>query len=143
LEKTIRTTPARAFAAWTEAEQLRKWSAPEGMTLGEGELDLRVGGRFSIVMKEPNGTRHTAFGVYREITPPTRLVYTHAWLDNDGHGPGSSPETIVTVEFKAEGDRTRVVLTQTGFGNEASREGHRAGWSSVLDRLQKMLEAKS
>jgi uncharacterized protein YndB with AHSA1/START domain len=134
LERVIRADRERTFAAWTRPEILRQWSAPAGMTIEDGgELDLRVGGRWRVVMVEPNGTRHEAFGTYREITPPARLVYTHAWRD----GSGSSPETILTVAFEEVAGGTRVVLTQEGFGSRESRDGHVEGWSSTLDQLEK------
>jgi uncharacterized protein YndB with AHSA1/START domain len=134
LERLIRTDRERAFAAWTRPELLREWSAPEGMTIDEGELDLRVGGRWRVVMVEPSGARHEAFGTYREVTPPERLVYTHAWRQGDG----SSPETTLVVEFREVAGGTRVVLTQEGFASPQSRDGHREGWSSSLNRLEAM-----
>jgi uncharacterized protein YndB with AHSA1/START domain len=134
LERVIRGTPARAFEAWTTPEQLRVWSAPKGLTISEGELDLRVGGSWRVVMLEPDGTRHEAFGTYREVTPAERLVYTHAWL-RDGR---ATPETLVTVEFLGSPEGTRVVLTQEGFGSPESRNGHVIGWSSALDGLEAM-----
>ncbi len=136
LERRIGAPPARVFAAWTEPEQLRRWSAPAGMTLGEGELDLRVGGRWSIEMIDPTGGRHVAFGKYLEVSPPRRVVYTHAWRLEDGD---SSPETVVTVEFLAEGSGTRLLFTQTGFESEPSRDGHLGGWTSCLDQLEALL----
>jgi uncharacterized protein YndB with AHSA1/START domain len=134
LERVIRADRERAFAAWTRPELLREWSAPEGMTIEEGELDLRVGGRWRVVMTEPNGKRHEAFGTYREVTPPERLVYTHAWRQ----GNGSSPETTLVVEFHEVAGGTRVVLTQEGFASPESRDGHGEGWSSSLNRLEAM-----
>lgn len=139
IERVIRADRKRVFAAWTEPEQLKRWSAPEGLTMSEGEGEVRAGGRWRAVMVEPNGTRHEAFGTYREVTPPERLVFTHAWrLAGDG-GPASSPETVVTVEFKAEAGATRIVFTQVGFANAPIRDGHRAGWTSALDLLAAML----
>ena len=138
LERVIPADRERVFAAWTRAELLREWSAPEGMTIPEGTLDLRVGGRWSVVMVEPNGTRHEAFGTYREITPPKRLVYTHAWKQ----GSGSSPETVLTVELHEVAGGTRVVLTQEGFASPQSRDGHGEGWSSSLDQLKEMFSRK-
>jgi uncharacterized protein YndB with AHSA1/START domain len=135
LERVIRADRERAFAAWTKPEILRQWSAPAGMTLEDGgELDLRVGGRWRVVMVEPGGTRHAAFGIYREITPPKRLVYTHQWRE----GGGSSPETTLTVEFLEVAGGTRVVLTQEGFASPQSRDGHVEGWSSSLDQLERL-----
>jgi uncharacterized protein YndB with AHSA1/START domain len=135
LERVIRADRERTFAAWTRPELLRQWSAPEGMTVeNDGELDLRVGGRWHVAMVDPNGTRHEAFGTYREITPPKRLVYTHQWKQ----GSGSSPETILTVEFLEVPGGTRVVLTQEGFDSPQSRDGHAQGWSSALDQLERL-----
>jgi uncharacterized protein YndB with AHSA1/START domain len=135
LERVIRADRERVFAAWTRPEQLRAWSAPEGMTIEDGgELDLRVGGRWRAVMLEPDGTRHAAFGTYREITPPKRLVLTHAWQ----HEHGMTPETTLTVEFHEVPGGTRVVLTQEGFASPESRDGHVGGWSSALDNLEQL-----
>ena len=135
LERVIRADRERVFAAWTRPELLRQWSAPEGMTIENGgALDLRVGGSWRVAMLEPNGTRHEAFGTYREITPPERLVYTHQWRQ----GRGSSPETTLTVEFLKVDDGTRVVLTQEGFSSPQSRDGHVEGWSSSLAQLERL-----
>ena len=139
LERVIRAPRERVFQAWTRAEDLERWSAPEGITIDSGKLDLRVGGEWGVVMREADGTRHEAFGAYVEVTPPSKLVYTHAWRTAAG---GSSPETTVTVEFLAEGAAaTRVVLTQTGFTAKPSLDGHVHGWSSTLDRLDSMFAA--
>ena len=136
LERVIRADRERTFAAWTRPELMRQWAAPEGMTVEEGgELDLRVGGRWRVVMVELSGARHEAFGTYREITPPRRLVYTHAWRQ----GNGISPETTLTVEFLEVPGGTRVVLTQEGFGSPQSRDGHVEGWSRSLDQLETLL----
>ena len=139
LEKVVKATPERAFRAWTTPELLRQWSAPERMTIEGGDVDLRVGGKWSVTMVEPNGLKRRAFGVYKEIAPPKRLVYTHAWRETEA-GKGNSPETMVTVEFLPEGDRTRVVLTQVGFESAPAREGHKGGWSESMDRLAKLAE---
>jgi hypothetical protein len=137
LERRIPAARDRVFAAWTQPELLRRWSAPEGLTIEDGATDLRVGGGWRVVMAEPDGTRHEAFGTYREIAAPERLAYTHAWKGADG----SSPETVLTVELKPEGDGTRLVLTQAGFPSPESRDGHREGWSSALDNLQTLFPA--
>jgi uncharacterized protein len=137
LERKIPAARDRVFAAWTQPELLRRWSAPEGLTIEDGATDLRVGGGWRVVMAEPDGTRHEAFGTYREIAPPERLAYTHAWRG----GEGSSPETVLTIELTPEADGTRLVLTQAGFPSPESRDGHREGWSSALDNLQTLFPA--
>ena len=63
------------FAAWTDPEQMRAWLCPSGATIPFIEVDLRVGGAFRIDMQSEHGT-HSHTGKYREITPPTKLVFT-------------------------------------------------------------------
>ncbi len=138
LERRIAAPPERLFAAWTEPALLRRWSAPEGLTIVDGATDLRVGGHWRVVMAAPDGTRLEAFGTYREIAPPDRLVYTHAWRESEG----SSPETVITVELRPDGpDATRLRFTQAGFASVPGRDGHAAGWASALDQLQTILES--
>ncbi len=75
-------------------------------------------------------------GVYREVQPPQRLVFTHCWLDDDGN---LGKETLVTISFKACGDKTELTLRQTGFKSCESRDGHAVGWNSTLDRFEEYL----
>jgi uncharacterized protein YndB with AHSA1/START domain len=135
LERRILAPRERVFDAWTRPELLKHWSAPEGLTVEEGEQDVRAGGSWRVVMVEPDGARHEAFGTYTEVSPPDRLVYTHAWK----HEGASTAETVLTLEFfdDGDGDATRLVLTQTGFTSTGSRDGHGEGWSSSLNQLER------
>lgn len=133
MERKILAERERVFDAWTRPELVKHWSAPEGLTVEEGEQDVRPGGSWRVVMSEPGGNRHEAFGRYIEISPPERIVYTHAWK-RDG---GSTPETTLTLEFHEDGDATRLVLTQEGFDSAASRDSHNEGWCSSLNELER------
>jgi uncharacterized protein YndB with AHSA1/START domain len=89
-------------------------------------------------MRAPDGTEHRLTGVYREIVPPERLVFSHAWIE-DGR-PGI--ETLVTVTLEDRGGgRTFLTLVQSGFETAASRDGHAGGWGETLDRLTDHLAA--
>lgn len=140
VERVVRASRERVYAAWTTPEIIRQWSAPRGMGIEDGEMDVSPGGRWRVVMLDPDGTRHEAFGVYRQVIPPEKLVYTHQW-HHDG-GP-ATPETTVTIEFVEEGTATRVVLTQEGFGSAASRDGHAEGWGSTMDRLVELFQPEA
>ena len=133
LTRVIKATPAAVFAAWTEPEQLRKWSCPEGMELPDVQVDLRVGGNFLLDMLGADDVHHTAFGQYREIDPPHRLVYTWDWKQ-EGDAMG---ETIITVEFEPHGEHTRVVMTHEKRPRIELRDANDQGWTSCLDRLGK------
>ena len=83
-------------------------------------------------MRSPEGTEFWKVGVYREIVPPERLVFTFAWLDADGR-PGH--EMLVTVTLAEEGAKTRMTLRQGPFETRAKRDDHRQGWTSTFERL--------
>jgi uncharacterized protein YndB with AHSA1/START domain len=123
------------FAALTEPDQLRRWSAPEGFDVGAAEVDLRVGGAYRIRMNAPDGSIHTAYGTYREITRPERLVYSWQWEDSPDSAIG---ETLVTIELREADGGTELTLTHTGFPSEDTRSSHDEGWTSCFNRLQAM-----
>ena len=124
------------FRMWTEPEHLAHWSGPRGFTTPHHETDLRPGGAYRACLRAPDGSEHWVQGVYREIAPPERLVFTHAWEDGTGR-PG--PQTLVTVTFAERAGQTEMTLHQALFESEASRDGHRGGWSSSFERLAEHL----
>jgi uncharacterized protein YndB with AHSA1/START domain len=122
------------FRAWTEVEQLKKWFCPHAHWGLEVEADPCVGGSFRIIMKDRDSNQdHIVRGVYREVRPPERLVFTWQWEDRPGF-----PETIVTIDFRDLGERTEVVLTHVQLPTAESRERHTHGWNGCLDRLAKL-----
>lgn len=131
--RVIPAEPQAVFRAWTEPEQLKRWSSPDGVTVADVQVDLKVGGRYRIRMKTAEGKTHTAIGEYREIEPPHRLVYSWDWEEE------SIGETLVTVEFRDQGGSTEVVLTHERFPNAEAKSGHEDGWTSCLDRLERLL----
>jgi uncharacterized protein YndB with AHSA1/START domain len=126
----------QVFAAWTRREHLMHWCAPDGFEITLCEGDPRIGGAWRSSMRSPDGMDHRVRGVYREIVPNRRLVFTHAWDGEDGR-PGH--ETVVTVTFEDERGKTRMTFRQTGFKSAASRDGHRGGWSESFERLAEAL----
>jgi uncharacterized protein YndB with AHSA1/START domain len=81
-----------------------------------------------------------AGGVYREIVEPERLVFTHAWEDEEGK-PGH--QTLVTVTFAEQDGKTRLAFHQAVFESVADRDSHREGWTECLDRLEGYLGERS
>lgn len=135
ISRVFRRDRDTVFRAWTEPEQLRRWSCPPAATITEAQVDLVVGGRFRFVMESPDGARYTAFGTYREIVPPERLVYTWDWEEPDQ----AMGDTLVTVEFRDVDGATEIVLTHEGFPTEDSATGHAEGWGLCLDQLATLL----
>ncbi len=135
LERAYDASPDRVFAAWTNPEVLRRWWAiSDSFAASEVEVDLRVGGRYRLAMRDADsGEGHVVFGEYREVDPPDRLVYTWAW---EGTGPYAGHESVVSVRFQPEGDGTRVVLEHSGLLDDDSRASHTHGWTGVLEMLE-------
>jgi uncharacterized protein YndB with AHSA1/START domain len=94
------------------------------------ELDVRVGGRFRIVFGGPDGKMHECAGVYKEVVPNRKLVFTWHW-------PNSTPErvSVVTIVFKDLNGKTELVFTHEQLFDEKARDDHKRGWSASLDKL--------
>ena len=121
------------FQAWTEEKHMRNWYGPKHFTNPVCEMDVRVGGKWRIVMRGPDGDLHPAKGVYREIVEPERLVMTidHSELPYEWHdmvNPGRNKEAgkpalqaLVTVFFEDQGGKTKLTI-QIRFDSAAVRD---------------------
>ncbi len=133
LRRTYPASRERIFRAWTTPEELTRWHAPAPLSTPSAEVDLRVGGKYRIAMRDPSGAEYHAVGVYREIDRPRKLVFTWGWEERD-IGP-----TLVTIELFEKGEGTELVLTHEKFPNEQERDQHQHGWNGVLDKLAQFI----
>jgi uncharacterized protein YndB with AHSA1/START domain len=127
IERVVSASPERVFAAWTDAEELAAWWWPQlaGTTY---DVDARPGGRFRI---HGPGIGATVSGVYTEVDPPRRLVFTWVWQDDDE--PESVEDTVV-VTFEPDDTGTRVTVAHTSSAH-VPEGGAEQGWNDVMDRL--------
>lgn len=133
--RVIRADAEALFRAWTDPQVLMHWwrQAGEGWAFAGAAIDLRVGGCYRLAMTDPEGRTHAAVGVYREVEPPARLVFTWDW-ENAARSVG---ETLVTIEFKDAGeDRTEVIVTHERFADAARVGRHEQGWTELLRLLE-------
>jgi uncharacterized protein YndB with AHSA1/START domain len=135
IKRRLKAPPAKVFAAWTDPEKVKGWMGPGEMKAQHVESDLRAGGRYRWVMKSPAGEDHDVSGVYREVIPNEKLVFTWAWK--------STPEreSLVTVLLKPDGDGTLLTLTHEQFFDEEARDRHQGGWNGALDKMEKFVAA--
>ncbi len=144
VKRMLNATPERAFQAWTSAEHIQQWMRTEpGMVVPLANVDLRVGGRFRIQMKMPDGEFFTAVGVFKEVKAPERLVYTWDW-EKDGSGAEfdevEGKPSLVTVEFLKRGEGTELVLTHSRFATVGSRDSHARGWGKLAESFARLVE---
>ena len=142
--RLLNATPERAFQAWTSAEHIQQWMRPEpGMVIPLASMDLRVGGKYRIQMKMPDGELFTAVGVFKEVKPPERLVYTWDW-EKDGSGAEfgevEGKPSLITVEFLKRGKQTEFVLTHSRFASVESRDNHARGWGNGVESFARFVE---
>ncbi|HEY8587256.1 MAG TPA: SRPBCC domain-containing protein [Rhodanobacter sp.] len=128
LNKRCNAPVGRVYAAWSTADQVRRWFAPGDMSVPESEVDFRVGGNYRIVMQEPDGQRHIVGGVYREIVENERIAFSWSW-------EGSEVTTEVQVHFKAAGEQTDLTLIHREFATSEARDHHQQGWEGCLANL--------
>lgn len=133
MTRLIRAERQAVWDAWTMPEHMKKWACPAPDGVDHVIVDFRVGGSFVLAM-EVDGKRHTAVGTYREIEAPRRLVYTWDWEEEENR----MGETVVTVEFRARGEETEVVLVHEGFPAAEARDGHEQGWALCLDHFERL-----
>jgi uncharacterized protein YndB with AHSA1/START domain len=134
--RTIRAPPEKVFAAWTEPETLKKWMSPtKEMEVAVAETDLRVGGSYRIVMRDPDGKEHRVGGIYKVIEKFKKIAFTWGW---DG-----SPDaaTLVTVELRKNGAGTELTLTHSKFADDRTRDMHNQGWVGCIGRLEVLFAA--
>ena len=144
LRRLLKAPQERVFKAWTSPEHIQNWMRPEpGMVVPSVRMDLRVGGKFRIQMKNPDGEYFTAIGEFCEVKVPNRLVYTWDWEKDGGgteFGEVEGKTSLITVEFLKRGEQTEFVMTHTRFATVQSRDAHAEGWTRALESFATFLE---
>jgi uncharacterized protein YndB with AHSA1/START domain len=136
-ERVFDAPRERVFATYTDPALIPQWWGPRRMTTTVDQMDLRPGGSWRFVMREPDGREIGFKGIYREVTPPERIVQTFEWEGVPGH------VIIETVTFEELGDRTKVTTTSL-FHTTEERDGMIAsgmegGLTESHERLAELL----
>jgi len=121
------------FRAWTDPELMAQWFAPEPLTVPKAEIDLRVGGRYTLVMRDPDGNEFTGSGEYLEVVAPGYLVYSDSldempgeWVDMVNEARGEAKGTpvadgVATLTFEEFEGETTLVFTEE-WDSKATRD---------------------
>ena len=125
----------QVWKIWTEVRHLHRWWGPAGFTTTTHEFAFVPGGVWRSVMHGPDGTDYPTRIVFREIEPPSRIVYENGW-----DFAGAPLDFTVVVSFVPDGAKTRFSLHMTFRDAEALRTaveqyGVMHGGTQTLDRL--------
>jgi uncharacterized protein YndB with AHSA1/START domain len=129
ITRRIKAAPAKVFDALTKPEELALWFGMGEPKDKEIHIDPRVGGAYHFGFPGQNGDRNDVMGVFKEVSPVDRLVFSWHWK--------STPEreSQVTVELAPDGEGTLLTLLHEHFYDEAARDNHQMGWTYGLDQL--------
>jgi uncharacterized protein YndB with AHSA1/START domain len=115
-ERTFEAPRERVFAAYTDPQLIPRWWGPRRMVTTVEEMDVRAGGKWRFLARDPDGREQRFCGVYREVKPPERIVQTFEWEGMPGH------VIVETASFEDLRGRTRVRTTSL-FHSTAERDG--------------------
>lgn len=133
IRRTIPASPEAVYAAWLDPATIRRFMAGGAdQTVTEARTDPRVGGDFRIVMTSDKDIVHE--GVYKDLIPHSLIRFTWA-------SPYSLADSEVTIRLAPVAEGTEITLTQVKFLSEGARDGHKGGWTRILERLATMIEA--
>ncbi len=131
IKRRLNAPPAKVYAAWTDPQMIARWFGPAGVESVRPRPTCASAAATTSSCMSP-GDRHDVMGVYREVVPNEKLVFTWAWK--------STPEreSLVTVTFKPDGAGTLLTLLHEQFFDADARDRHQHGWTGAIDKLEKL-----
>jgi uncharacterized protein YndB with AHSA1/START domain len=136
------------WKAWTDPEVIKKWWGPNGVTIPECEIDLKVGGKIYIVMQAGEamgpykGTKWPMLGTFTLVEPNSKLCYSaKAWTEGQDETTGIDQVTELTLS--EENGKTKLYLKATinkiGSAATMAVQGMQAGFTQQLEKLDNFL----
>jgi uncharacterized protein YndB with AHSA1/START domain len=136
ITRSFNAPRALVWRFWTEPEQIATWFGPIGfhVPLETVEIDLRVGGAWSLAMADENG-RYPIRGVITELVEEELLVVR---LDADAEDAAIENVTL-RVQFHDHGEKTRITLHQGPFATDQLRDQTSEGWELSFTKMDDIL----
>ena len=137
----------KVWNAWTKPENLMRWWGPAGYTSPFWTMNFTTGGKYHACMRKPDGTDIWSTGIFTEIIPQKKIVFTDSFADSNGRVvdpsyydmPAMQPELLVTVEFEDVSGKTGITLQHAGLPASIADDCIK-GWQSSLDKLERKLK---
>jgi uncharacterized protein YndB with AHSA1/START domain len=132
----------KAFRAWTDPKLFPEWFAPKPWTVSKAELDVRAGGTCFVVMNGPEGQEMPCPGVYLEVIPNKKIVFTDAFTT--AWQPSTNPFMVATLTFENENGKTKYTARVRHWTKEACEQhkqmGFLEGWAICADQLEALMK---
>lgn len=141
LSRVFDAPPGLVWKAWTEPKHLMQWFVPKPWSLVECDVDLRAGGVFRTVMRSPEGETFPNPGVFLEVVPQKKLVFTDAYVN--AWTPSAKPFMTAIVTFEPQGGKTKYTAKAMHWTAEDrvahEKMGFHEGWGAAADQLADLL----
>jgi uncharacterized protein YndB with AHSA1/START domain len=130
LSRRFDAPPERVFDAWL-GKEWGEWLPPRAARCSVTRIEPRVGGRYHLTMTMADGRNIEISGQYRQVLRPTKLVFTWFAHYND-------QETLITLDFRRDGNGTLMTFRQDGFRDAQLRDGYGGGWNGPSGSFDKL-----
>lgn len=133
--------PEALYRCWTDPELMKQWFCPKPWTIARVETDVRAGGSSLVVMRSPEGQEFPNPGIYLEVVPNKKLVFTDAF--HKAWEPSPKPFMTAEITFEKEsGGKTRYTARARHWTVEDAvqheKMGFHTGWGTVADQLEEV-----
>lgn len=148
IERLIYAPITKIWDAFTDADQLKQWWSPQGMSCSHASIELKAGGLFRYCFKTQDGNEFWGRGVYQNVKQPSQLSYLDTFTDATGQPvppshfgiPGDDViETLVEFSFVEEGENTKLKMVGENYYDDAMTDDLISGWNSMFDKLESFL----
>ncbi|HEY7570108.1 MAG TPA: SRPBCC domain-containing protein [Nitrososphaeraceae archaeon] len=148
ITRTFDASRESVWRAWKDPNIMKRWWGPKGFTSPYCMIDLRVDGKFLYCMRSPEGKDYWNTGVYQEIIPQARIVFSNSFADEKGNVVQATKygmsadfplEMLVTVTFEEIREKTKLTISHVGIPAGADHDGANIGWNQSLDKLAEAL----
>ncbi len=141
LRLTIAAPRHLVWRCWTEGPLLEQWFTPAPWTTPKAIVDARTGGKSLIVMRSPDGTEVENHGIYLEVVPEERLVFTDAYRDSETWTPGDKPFLTAVITFADDGAGRTIYDARVRHWTLEDRKTHaemgfEPGWTAAARQLE-------
>jgi uncharacterized protein YndB with AHSA1/START domain len=144
LSRLVPVPRAAIYKAWTTPELLKEFFVPKPWSMASVDIDPRPGGRWNSTMRSPEGEEFPNTGVFLELVPNERLVFTDAY--SEGWVPTEKPFFTGIIELSDEDGGTRYTARARHWRAEDmeahSNMGFHDGWGTVLDQLVALIQER-
>ena len=131
MNRTFKHSKEDVYDAWTNRESLISWFAPaKEFTTIIHEQELKLGGKYKIEMREPDGTAHVIHGEYVALNPYDQIVFTWEWESDE-----QEVNSLVTIDLIEKDGLTDMVLLHEKLESQNSVDLHSEGWMGCLSQL--------